>query len=447
MNQILSGGLQTYSMEKRYVRKDGSVVWVNLTVSLVRNAAGEPKHFIAVIEDITERKRAEVERERLQAQLFQAQKTESVGRLAGGVAHDFGNILNTMMLQIGLSAARPGGDPLIRRSFEELQMQAESAARLIQQLLQFSRRSVIFQKPIDLNSIVSKLIKMLGRLIGEHINLRFQPQAGAAVVNADVGMMEQVIMNLTVNACDAMPKGGDLTISIASIEISEKDAKENTRVRPGRFICLTVSDNGSGMDNRTLKRIFEPFFTTKEPGKGTGLGLSTVDGIVGQHNGWVLAESEVGRGSTFEVFLPAAEQSVLDAEQPERGTARPGNEVILLVEDAPKLREMIAESLRLLGYRVFEAGNGQEATVQWQEHLEQIDMLLSDIVLPGQQSGLELAEKFLTSKPGLKVILSSSYSAEMVDDGRLSTGSMTYLRKPYRIEEMSKAIRDCFGQG
>jgi PAS domain S-box-containing protein len=435
------------TFESEQLRKDGTTFWAEVNASLTWSDEGRPVGITGVARDITERKRAEAEREKLWAQLSQAQKMESIGRLAGGVAHDFGNILSTMMLQIGVTMAGPDIDLLIKRALEELQTQAEGAANLIQQLLQFSRRSVMIRKSLDLNNVVANLIKMLGRLIGENISLRFEPHQGVAAVNADVGMMEQVIMNLAVNARDAMPRGGRLTIRIESVDVGEKHAEARPEVPPGKFICLSVSDTGCGMDEDTLKHIFEPFFTTKELGKGTGLGLSTVHGIVGQHQGWAEAESELGRGSTFRVFLPAAERPAPDAEQSETRAAVWGNETILLVEDAAKLREMIAESLRLLGYQVIEAGNGQEAMQKWQEHRERIDMLLSDIVLPGHLTGLELAEKFRESKPGLKIILSSSYSAEMVDDGRLSAGNMAYLRKPYRIEVLSKAIRDCFEQG
>jgi CheY-like chemotaxis protein len=371
---------------------------------------------------------------------------ESIGRLAGGVAHDFGNILSTIMLHLGVAIARPGLDSHIRKTFEELKTQVERAANLTQQLLQFSRRTAMNMKLLDLNEVVANLIKMLGRLIGENISLRFEPHQGVAAVNADVGTIEQVIMNLAVNARDAMPKGGRLAISIKSAEFSRKYAEARPEAQPGRYICLSVSDTGCGMDKDTLKQIFEPFFTTKEPGKGTGLGLSTVHGIAGQHKGWVEAESEVGKGSTFRVFLPAAEQPVPEAGRSEKSASLRGSETILLVEDAAKLREIIAESLRLLGYRVIEAGNGQEALHKWQEHQEQIDMLLTDIVLPEQMTGLELAGKLRESRPALKVILSSSYSAEMVDDGRLLAAKMAYLRKPYTIEALSKSIRDCFDQ-
>ncbi len=440
-------GSGTVDIEFRIMRLDGQIRWLRAHGRVVFSGDNEnrqPVRAHGIVQDITERKRVEAEREKLWAQLSQAQKMESIGRLAGGVAHDFGNILSTMMLQIGLSIARPDVDPLVKRTLEELQMQAEGAANLIQQLLQFSRRSVMIRKSVDLNKVAAHLIKMLERLIGENINLRFAAQHGSGMVNADAGMIEQVIMNLVVNARDAMPKGGTLTISIHSVDISEERAKARPEAKEGRFVCLSVSDTGCGMDEHTLKHLFEPFYTTKELGKGTGLGLSTVHGIVGQHKGWVEAESELGKGSTFRVFLPAAEPSEVDTERSEKSTFLRGNETILLVEDSAKLREMIAESLRLLGYQVIEAGNGQEALHQWQQYEEHIDLLLSDVVLPGQLSGLELAEKLHQSKPALKIVLSSSYSAEMVEAGRLSSGMTAYLRKPYRIEEMSKVIRRCF---
>ncbi len=431
------------TFESEELRKDGTTFWAEINASLTWSDEGKPIGAAGVVRDITERKRAEAEYEALRAQLSQAQKMESIGRLAGGIAHDFGNILSTIMLTTGVAAVRPGLDPQTQRTLDELQSQAGQAANLTQQLLMFSRRSAMSVKPLDLNNVVSNLIKMLGRLIGENISLRFEPLQEPATVEADAGMIEQVIMNLAVNSRDAMPTGGKLIMSIDSVQVKETHFKARSKAQAGRFVCLSVSDTGCGMDQETLKHIFEPFYTTKEPGKGTGLGLSTVHGIVGQHKGWVEVESEVGKGTIFRVFLPAAERSALDTEVSKKSMTLGGTETVLLIEDASKLREIISESLRLLGYRVIEAGNSQEAIKKWRENSEKIDLLLSDIVLPGQLSGLEVAEKFQASKPGLKVILSSSYSAEVVDDGRLSTGNMTYLRKPYRIEELSKAIRDC----
>jgi two-component system, cell cycle sensor histidine kinase and response regulator CckA len=251
-------------------------------------------------------------------------------------------------------------------------------------------------------------------------------------------------MNLAVNARDAMPKGGGITINTDAVDVGRERIVARPEVQPGRFICLSVSDTGCGMDENTRARIFEPFFTTKEIGKGTGLGLSTVYGIVAQHHGWVEVDSEVDKGTTFKVFLPAILVPVPDMAQDEKDTELRGCETILLVEDDPNLRLIIAHGLRSLGYHVIEANNGQEAVQKWQEHPSQIDLLFSDMVMPEGLTGLDLAENFRNSKADLRVIISSGYSTEIVDEAKLAMGNITYLQKPYGIEVMAKAIRDSF---
>jgi CheY-like chemotaxis protein len=296
---------------------------------------------------------------------------------------------------------------------------------------------------LELNELVANLVKMLGRLIGDDITVQFNKRKVFSTVEADAVMLEQVLMNLSVNARDAMPKGGRLTIEIETVLVDEEQAKGNLNARAGQFVCLSVTDTGCGMGDATLKRIFEPFFTTKAIGKGTGLGLATVHGIVTQHKGWVDVKSELGKGTTFKVFLPSSTKVINESTQAEKTAATRGYETILLVEDEAKLRQLVAKGLRVLGYRVFEADNGQTAMKLWQEHSHRIDLLFSDMIMPEGITGLDLAEKMKEEKPSLKVIISSGYNMEMAGQGSPTAGGIVYFQKPYEFEVLSQTIRDC----
>lgn len=437
----LEGQTPTFSSEYRIRRKDGGSIWVLDQGKVVsRTADGKPLRVLGAYSDITERKH-------LEAQLRQAQKLDALGHLAGGVAHDFNNILAGIMMQLGLLQMTPGLDEDIRQALKDLDAQARRAASLTRQLLMFSRRSVLAVKPLDLNEVVANLLKMLRRLIGEQIDLRFDGKSALPMVAADAGMMEQVLMNLVVNARDAMPKGGRITISTALAGAGAAGAAANPNGHLGRFVCLSVSDTGCGMDAATLKRLFEPFFTTKEAGKGTGLGLATVHGIAAQHKGWVEVESQVDKGSTFRVYLPAAVESPVEAPQTlQTEHVRRGRETILLVEDELQVRRVVGQSLRALGYQVHEAGNGQEAMTLWQTPGAQIDLLLTDMVMPEGMTGLELTEQLQALKPGLKAIISSGYSAEIVQAGVPAKAGIVYLPKPYATKVLADVIRDCLDQ-
>jgi nitrogen-specific signal transduction histidine kinase len=390
-------------------------------------------HFLAVKEDITEKKAME-------EQFRQAQKLESIGQLAGGVAHDFNNILAVMMMRLTVLQRNNKLDKESLEKVMELLTDAKRSASLTQQLLLFSRRSVMEVELVDLNELVSNLLKMLCRLIGEHITVRFNCRDCLPFVEADTVMLEQVLMNLSVNARDAMPNGGSFSIDIDRIQVVDEQTKGNILLRPGQFVCLSVTDTGYGMSEDTLKRVFEPFFTTKEAGKGTGLGLATVHGIVvAQHKGWVAVES--GRGTTFKVFLPATAKRKPELTQPEIIAVTRGHETILLVEDERNLRQLVAKCLAVLGYRVLEADNGQTAMKLWRESGKQTDLLLSDIVMPEGMTGLELAEKLRKENPNLKVILSSGYNMEIF--GSSTSNNIVYLAKPYGFDLLTKTIRDC----
>jgi two-component system, cell cycle sensor histidine kinase and response regulator CckA len=441
-NRLAQIGLgKTVKFERIMKRKDGS--FITIEADAWKNEEG---HIQAIVRDITERKRAEEAREKLQEQLRLAQRMESIGQLAGGVAHDFNNMLAAIMMSVSLMETFPNLDPRVKQMLHEIQSDASRAANLIRQLLLFSRRSVMNMKLLDINEVVAGMLKMLGRLIGENICLQFSRNDGLPAVKADAGMIEQVIMNLIVNARDAMPKGGNISINIAAIEVSRERVQNGMEARPEQFICLSISDTGCGMDAETRERIFEPFFTTKEIGIGTGLGLATVYGIVAQHCGWVEVASEPGKGATFKIFLPSSHESILDSAQSETNAFLRGHETILFVEDAQNLREMMAQGLRSLGYFVIEAVDGQDALQKWQNYHHQIDMLFSDMVMPKGLTGLDLTERFLELKPNLKVIISSGYSAEIAENAKLSQKNIRFLQKPYGIGVMAKAIHDAFGK-
>jgi signal transduction histidine kinase/CheY-like chemotaxis protein len=392
----------------------------------------------AYVEDITDRLN-------LEAQLRQSQKMESVGQLAAGVAHDFNNMLTIIQGHAGLLLGKSNPNAELTDSAQAIYFASERAANLTRQLLMFSRKNVMQPKLLDMREAVSNMNKMLHRLLGETIKLEFQPPAQMPLVQADVGMVEQVIMNLAVNARDAMPRGGKLTISTTPVEINDSYSYTHSEARPGSFVCLRVTDNGCGMDAATMARVFEPFFTTKEVGKGTGLGLATVYGITKQHGGWVEVFSEPGKGATFSVFFPASAQTVkLPSVEPAPPAPVPGGkETILVVEDEPVLRDLAHVILADCGYHILEAASGREALGVWESHRDTIDLVLTDMVMPEGVSGMDLAQQLLAAKPNLKLIFASGYSMDDIDPGFVSSGRAAFLQKPYTHLTLAKAVRDC----
>jgi len=350
------------------------------------------------------------------------------------------------MMHLSLLQMESGLKPEIRISLKELENETKRAANLTRQLLMFSRRQAIHVQAVELNEILADLLKMLRRLIGENIDLVFAGGCEAGWIDADASMIEQVIINLCVNARDAMPDGGRLSIGTAQVELAESDVVSRAEARAGRFLCLTISDTGCGMDEATLKRIFEPFFTTKEVGKGTGLGLATVYGIVKQHHGWVDVESVVGQGTTFRIFLPERAGFGDADKQATAGQIPGGTETVLVVEDDASLRRMVVGTLRVLGYRVWDAANGKEAMALWKTHRGDISLLFTDMVMPEGMSGLALAERFRRDKPMLRVILSSGYSEQLINLNRLDGADLIRLPKPYTAENLAEAVRKCIDQ-
>jgi signal transduction histidine kinase/HAMP domain-containing protein/ActR/RegA family two-component response regulator len=380
----------------------------------------------------------------LEAQLLQSQKMESIGQLAAGIAHDFNNMLTVIQGHSEMLLARTNLPSGFAENAQAIRSAADRAARLTRQLLMFSRKNVMQPQPLDLRTVVGNLSKMLKRLLGETITLEFQPPPELPLVQADTGMIEQVIMNLAVNARDAMPKGGTLKIRTDLVEMNDTSGQIHPEARLGAFVCLRVADTGCGMDAATKSRIFEPFFTTKEAGKGTGLGLATVYGIVKQHEGWVEVSSEVGKGSTFSVFLPASSAPVTGPppESPLAAATRGGPETILVVEDEPLLRDMAHLILQDYGYHVLEAGSGAEALRVWEGNPGTIDLVLTDMVMPGGISGRDLAGRLLADHPRLKVIFTSGYNVEETNTDFFRRGGAVFLRKPYTRLDLAKAVRD-----
>jgi CheY-like chemotaxis protein len=379
----------------------------------------------------------------LEAQLRQAQKMDTVGQLAAGVAHDFNNLLTIIQGHAGLLGSSAGLDPAHTESVRQILIAAERAANLTRQLLLFSRKQILQTQLLNLNDVVANLGKMLRMLIGPQVELKRLTMDNLPPINADPGMMEQVLVNLVVNARDAMPRGGELVIKTFFVEVDEGYVQRHPEARPGNFVCLTVTDTGHGMDEATLARIFEPFFTTKEVGKGTGLGLATVYGILKQHQGWVEVESEVARGTSFKVFLPVSTRAVNGSVLAQPGVAPGGDETILLVEDESALREVIREILEVKGYRVISAATGAQALKVWEERKGEIDLLLTDMMMPEGVSGRELAERVLRDRPDVKVICSSGYSLDVVSPDFTSKKGTEFLQKPYSPETLARTVREC----
>ena len=381
-------------------------------------------------------------RRQLEEQLRQAQKMESIGQLAGGVAHDFNNLLTIIQGNASLMLMDETLRPDVLEMAREISEAGDRASGLTRQLLTFSRRQLIQARDVNLHELVSNLGKMLHRLLGEDITLQLESASGLPPIHGDPGMMEQVIMNLAINARDAMPDGGRLSVSTSHLLVSDTIRERNPEARAGHFVRLAVADSGHGIAPENLSRIFEPFFTTKDVGRGTGLGLATVYGIVKQHRGWVEVRSELHKGTVFEIYLPASEKRELTLPEPLDLALPRGRETILLVEDELPVRGVVREILSRLGYQIIEAGSGLEALQIWEHHQNEIDMLFTDIVLPDGLSGPQLADVLRERMPRLKVLFTSGYSTALIlKEGRPRDG-VRQLQKPYRPRQLAEAVRN-----
>ena len=405
-------------------------------VSLIPMALGGQPHVLLLAQDVSERLL-------LERQLIQAQKMEGIGQLAAGVAHDFNNILTVIlgyagMVKSQIEAGKPKTEPV-----DQIAKAATRATGLIRQLLMFSRKQVTQFQPLDLNQSVNGALAMIGRLVGEHIQIAFSPAPALPAVNADPTMLEQVVMNLAVNARDAMPAGGRIDIATAALRVDRAATPVDPEPRHGEFIRLTFSDTGCGMSPEVLQRIFEPFFTTKEVGKGTGLGLSTVFGILRQHEGWIEVTSQPGRGTSFHLYFPAFKNAPGKIQgDPEDVEIRGGTETILVAEDEEPLREMIFLALEALGYRVLVAVSGVEALQIYESAGAPVDLLVTDMIMPGGVLGDELAERLSAKNPKLKVIFSTGYSEEMAGKDVSGNAKQDFLMKPYTVDRLARLVRE-----
>lgn len=424
-----------YDVIYRITRPDGALRWIHDRAFPIRDAAGQVYRVAGVADDITTQREMEL-------QLRHSQKMEAVGLLAGGIAHDFNNLLAVIQLQTSLLMATKGLPERVTKGMRDIMDASERAATLTRQLLTFSRREVKKARNLDLAETVESTLRLLRRLLGEDVALETHFDPALPLILADPGMMEQVLMNLAINARDAMPSGGLLAVSLEQVQVTAERAALHPGVQPGRHVCLSVRDTGTGIAPEDLPRIFEPFFTTKENGQGTGLGLATVFGIVEQHAGWIEALSEVNRGTMFRVYLPAVELNPpTEVNAPEAPPIRGGTECILMVEDDQALLHVAQLTLEHHGYRVLTAVTAVQALEIWKAERESIELLLTDLVLPGGLSGQELADLLKREKPMLKVIHTSGYHDEVVTRRLREAANSTFLRKPYSARQLAEVVR------
>jgi len=434
--------VRTFEWELR--RKDGSTFWAEVNASFIWSDDGMPIGCTGVTRDITERKQAETEREKLRAQLAHAQKMESIARLAGGVAHDFNNLLTVINGYANLALAGLRANDPLRDQMEEIRQAGERAANLTRQLLAFSRKQLLQPRILSLNCLVRDMQSFLQRLLGEDVEVLLSFATENLTVHADPHQLEQVIMNLAVNSRDAMPRGGRLLIETSLVERDESYARLHPEARPGRYALLAVSDTGLGMDEATRQRIFEPFFTTKEVGKGTGLGLAMVQGIVAQSGGHINVYSEPGRGTTFKIYLPARTEAPIDVEQPAVVAELRGKETILVVEDHEEVRRLAVAALKAYGYRVIEAADAGAALLICEQESARIHLVLTDVVMP-RMNGRELVTRLAKVRPEIKALYMSGYTDNAILQHEVLDAGTDFIEKPFAPEELAGKIRAVLG--
>lgn len=432
--RVMETGEPKLNYEEPQITASGEPRWLLTSKAPLYDKDGRVIGVLGTYEDITGRKR-------LEEQLRQSQKMEAVGQLSGGIAHDFNNILTIIQGHVSLMEFEPDLKSELRHSLAAIRQATDRAASLTRQLLAFSRRQRMHANTFDLNEAVSNMTRMLDRIVGEDIVMQIHCAGEPTMIHADVGMIEQVLMNLVVNSRDAMPKGGRLVIETTNVKVDADAVAKSPQARPGNFVRLTVADTGAGIAPEVLPRIFEPFFTTKDVGKGTGLGLATVYGIVQQHQGWIEVSSEIGNGTTFQIYLPPSEEIPQHESAPDLPSTRGGNETILLVEDETAVRALVSSALSRLGYRILEAASGIEALELWKKHRDEIQLLFTDMVMPHGVSGRELSEHLRSDKPDLKVIYASGYSAEVIEpDFELEDG-LNFIAKPFDPVKLTRIVR------
>lgn len=439
--RVMRTGEPIIDFEEKETWPDGRVTWVSSTKVALRDKAGNINRLVGISRDITARKK-------LEEQLRQSQKMEAVGQLSGGVAHDFNNLLTVIKGYIGLLRARGQITPDMIDSIQQIDQAADRASLLTRQLLMFSRQQAMEQANYNLNGLVSNLVKMLGRLLSENIELVVTLANHPLIVRADEGMIEQVLLNLLINARDAMPNGGRISVTTELVILDKTMTMGSARGRAGTFVCLAITDSGIGIAPEILPRIFDPFFTTKEIGKGTGLGLATVYSIMQQHDGWIEVESQMHVGTSFRAYFPQLDVVAVPLVSTKLPTAvLGGHEGILLVEDDMGVREIAKAALSGLGYRVFSAANGPVALQAWQAHRQTIELLVTDLIMPDGVTGRELGVRLRDDNPHLPIIYMSGYSNELSrGESELKEGS-NYLCKPFDLISLAKIVRASLDRG
>ena len=432
--------------EVRLRKKDGTLIWGSVTAQAIRDAEGNMGCFDGFIKNITERKRSEAVNAKLEEQLQQAQKMESIGRLAGGVAHDFNNMLGVILGHTELAMEQVDPAHPLFEDLSEVRKAAERSADLTRQLLAFARKQTVAPKVLDLNETVEGMLKMLRRLIGENIDLAWLPGPGLWPVKVDPSQIDQILANLCVNVRDAIAGVGKVTIETENMAFDEDYCREHAGFVPGEYVLLAVSDDGIGMDKETLSHIFEPFFTTKGVGEGTGLGLATVYGIVRQNNGFINVYSEPGKGTTFRIYLTRFAEGALPAQP--KGPAEPdprGHETILVVEDEPAILKMTLKMLERQGYIVLPAGSPGEAIRLAEQHTGEIHLLMTDVVMP-EMNGRDLAKNLMSRHPGLKSLFMSGYTANAIAHHGVLDEGVQFIQKPFSIKDLAAKIREALGK-
>ncbi len=441
--QLILGKLDQYQMDKRYVCKDGSMLWVSLSVRLVRGRDGEPLYALAMMEDISDRREAQAALRKQEAQMRNATKMEAIGRLAGGIAHDFNNQLTVVKGYSEMLLRELDPESSQHESVEEIRAAAQRAADLTNQLLVFGRKRALRAEVLDLNQVLREMGGPLARMLGEDIELSTIVDPVLGAVKVDRAQLQQMIVNLVVNARDAMDPPGRITIETANVSIAPRQFPERPSLSAGPYAMLSVADTGKGMDEETRRNVFEPFYTTKPQGEGTGLGLAMVYGLVQSSNGHVEVESNPGAGSVFRVYLPTVivgEQAGEPAEAPPQQTPSDGR-TVLLVEDEEAVRHVLVRELRLAGYTVLEAADAREALPLGEHYTEPIDLLVTDVVMPGIK-GPELAKKLLRVRPRMQVLFISGYSEPITLEDNRPTN---LLRKPFSPAELTEAVHAALG--
>jgi PAS domain S-box-containing protein len=428
------------SLQYRIRRADNTIRWVRDDCQLLRDDANQPVEIVGCWTDITERKQ-------LEEQLRQSQKMEAFGQLAGGVAHDFNNLLTIIKGYICLLLDEDCPAEKRTPSLNAIAKATDRAAYLTRQLLTFSRRQLFQPKPLALDAIVADTSHILQQLVGESIKLKTECRSDKTSITADSNMLEQLLINLAANARDAMPNGGQLIVSTAVCHIDNAHIRQHHEARPGQHVCLSVTDTGCGIAPENMSRLFEPFFTTKDVGKGTGLGLASVYGTVKQHEGWIEVSSRKGKGTSFKIFFPVSPLPAVPVESsPPAPPARGGGETILIVEDEAGLRELFSLTLQQLGYRVFAECSGAKALRAWSSRIDQIDLLLTDLVMPDGVSGWKLASALQAEKPDLKAIYMSGHSTDA--NGLLAGNAknVRFLAKPFSVQTLAETVRACLDE-